>query len=145
MKTLTLSFLDKFHDLGLLILRGGVGVLFLFHGWPKISDPGRWEGLGGAMAHLGITFAPAFWGFMAAFAEFGGGLLLIVGLLTRPAAAMMAFTMVMATIVHVTGGDGFGKYSHALKLCFVFSGLLFMGAGKYSADAVLTKDAPAKV
>ncbi len=48
----------KNYDLGLLILRIGFGInMALFHGWAKISGgPERWEGIGGSMANLGITF-----------------------------------------------------------------------------------------
>ncbi len=138
MRALTLSFLDKHRDAGLLLMRVGVGVMYLMHGWPKISDPGTWERYGGAMTNLGIEFAPAFWGFMAAFAEFGGGLLLIVGLLTRPAAAMMAFTMFVAALMHYMNSDPFGIFAHPTKMIFVFLGLVLIGAGRYSLDALLT-------
>ena len=135
---LTCSYLERYRDYGLLIIRVGVGVVFMVHGWPKITGGAEmWTGLGGAMGVIGIGFAPAFWGFMAAFSEFFGGLLLALGLLARPAALFMCFTMVMATLVHVTGGDGFGTISHPLKLIFVFAGLLLTGPGKYSIDAGL--------
>jgi putative oxidoreductase len=134
--------LDRFRDLGLLILRIGVGVIFIVGGWPKISNPGMWPGLGSAMENLGITFWPTFWGFMAALAEFGGGILVILGFLFRPATMLLAFTMLVALIFHLKGGptmNTFDKYSNALVMLFVFTGLILIGPGRFSVDAKLAK------
>ena len=136
----TLSFLDRYRDHGLLIMRVGVGAVFMMHGWPKITGGVEmWTGLGGAVGVFGIGFAPAFWGFMAAASEFFGGLLLALGLLSRPAAFFMLCTMIVASGMHISGGDGFARYSHPLKLVFVFAGLLLAGPGKYSIDAGISR------
>ncbi len=80
------SFLDKYRDVGLLILRVGIGVMFVFHGYPKlIAGPEAWAMIGGSMKVLGIGFAQTAWGFMAALSECAGGILLAVGFFTRPA------------------------------------------------------------
>ncbi len=125
---------SKFHSLGLLVIRLGVGISFMvFHGYKKIiGGPEKWEKLGRNMTELGIDFAPVFWGFMAAFAEFAGAALLILGLFTRPAAALLAFTMLVAILKHAGAGEG---YSHALEVGVVFLALVITGAGKYSLDA----------
>ncbi|MEZ4689878.1 MAG: DoxX family membrane protein [Ignavibacteria bacterium] len=64
--------LGKHSDLGILIIRIGIGISFiLVHGLGKITGgPALWEKLGGAMSSFGINFLPTFWGFMAAFSEF---------------------------------------------------------------------------
>ncbi len=129
-----LKFLGRFSDIGLLILRIGIGIAFMVHGSGKIFNPDRWEAIGASMANFGITFMPSFWGFMAAFAEFGGGILFVFGFFFRPAAAMMAFTMLVAMTVHISKGDGFSGYSHAMELGIVFLGLLFVGPGRLSID-----------
>ncbi len=137
---LTCSFLDRHRDYGLLIIRVGVGGVFMVHGWPKITGGMEmWAGLGGAMGVFGIGFAPSFWGFMAAASEFGGGLLLALGLFARPAAFFLLSTMLVAFSMHISGGDGFVKFSHPLKLVFVFAGLLLTGPGKYSIDAGIAR------
>jgi putative oxidoreductase len=135
MRPLALMQLDRFRDHGLLALRVGMGLMFVGHGWPKLAGgPEKWAKIGGAMSNLGIDFAPAFWGFMAGFAECGGGILLVLGLLTRPAAALLVCTMVVAAIRHVAAGDGFGGWSHATEAGITFASLFLMGPGKFSLD-----------
>lgn len=129
-----LKFLGKFRELGLLVLRLGVGTSFVVHGSGKMFHPEMWPTLGAAMVPWGVNFAPTFWGFMAAFAEFGGGILFMLGFMFRPAALMMAFTMAVALSFHMAKGDGFNVYSHAMELGFVFLGMAFVGPGRISLD-----------
>ncbi len=120
---------------GLLILRLGIGVIFIFHGLPKLMGGAEtWTEIGSTMSIVGITFYPVFWGFMAAASEVIGGIFIIVGLLHRPVALMLVVTMVMALLVHVTAGDPFGIYSNALKALVVFIALVITGPGRYSLD-----------
>ncbi|MBS3770669.1 MAG: DoxX family protein [Bacteroidales bacterium] len=124
----------------LLILRIGFGVIFVLHGWPKIiGGVDTWSGLGGAMGVVGLDFAPAFWGFMAALAEFAGGLLLVFGFLVRPAAALLLITMLVAVLMHSAQGDALSNILHPLKGLVVFIVLLYSGAGKYSLDRRFAK------
>ena len=107
-------------DAGLLLLRIGIGISIFFHGLPKImAGPEMWTAIGGTMSNLGITFAPTFWGFMAAFAETVGGILFALGLFFRPAALLLIGTMVVALVMHFSQGDDFMKYGHALDLLIV--------------------------
>lgn len=134
-----LHALDRYRDAGLLILRVGIGLAFaLGHGGPKLfGGPERWRGVGGAAANVGLDFAPVFWGFMAAFAEFGGGILLILGLLFRPAAFLLLCTMIVAAVSHATGAIP-GSPLHAVEAGVVFLALIFIGPGTYSLDARLS-------
>lgn len=135
-----LRALDKYRDEGLLVLRLGIGIMFMIHGYPKLTGgPEVWEKIGGVMSAIGIGFAPTFWGFMAAVSEFGGGLLLALGLFARPACFFLLMTMTVATTMHVTGGDPFQKYSHALEAAILFFSLLFIGPGKISLDQYFSK------
>src|ERR1043166_7552770 len=107
---------DKLRETGLFILRLGIGIMFLIHGTPKLmGGPEKWAAVGGAMQHLGLGFAPAFWGFMAGSSEAIGGLFLILGLFTRFAAAFMAFTMLVAVVTHLSGGMGFQSAMHPIE------------------------------
>lgn len=60
------SSLGNYKNTGLLIIRIGLGIMFMMHGYPKLlGGPDKWEAVGGAMKHTGITFFPTFWGLMA--------------------------------------------------------------------------------
>lgn len=124
---------EKSRDIGLFILRLGLGSMFIYHGYPKITGGASvWSGLGMAIGNLGITFVPVFWGFMAAFSEFFGGICLILGLFFRPACALMFFTMSVAVLMHLKNGDGFSAASHAVECGIVFFSLIFTGPGSFS-------------
>ncbi len=130
-----LSNLGKYKNTGLLIIRAGLGVMFMFHGYPKLlGGPEKWEALGGAMKNLGIDFFPLGWGLMAAAAETFGGFLILIGLAFRPATLLLTITMIVAATQHLSKGDGLGVASHALEAAVVFIGLTFIGPGKYSVD-----------
>jgi putative oxidoreductase len=130
-----LTGITKFREAGLLILRIGIGASFMAHGIPKLmGGPDKWAGVGKAMSNIGITFYPEAWGLMAALSETLGGLLLIIGLLFRPACLVLLFTMFIAGLMHLKAGDPFTKWSHALEAGILFFALLFIGPGKYSID-----------
>jgi putative oxidoreductase len=134
---MTLDFLGRYRDAGLFILRVGVGILFLKHGWPKISDPGMWEHLGesvGAIAFKPTGIVAKGFGFMAALAEFGGGICLILGFLFRPACILMACTMAVALMTHVKRGDPLAAFELALAYLILFVSLVLIGPGKISID-----------
>ena len=133
-------------DVGLLIVRAGIGTsMLVLHGWGKITGgPEFWAQVGKAMSNVGITFAPAAWGFLAAFSEFGCSILIILGVLFRPAAAMLAFTMLVAGTHHLSlppdhPGGGLNAASHALELGCVYIGLLLTGPGRYSVARLVGK------
>jgi putative oxidoreductase len=133
-------------DVGLLILRVGVGLTMItFHGYGKITGgPEFWTALGGNMKNLGISFGPVMWGFMAGFAEFFCSILLILGVLFRPAAALLAFTMFVATLRHLNlpvdnPSSGWSGASHAIELFSVYVALLFTGAGRYAFSLIWRK------
>ncbi len=135
MNTAVMSGLGKYRDFALLVLRLGIGVAFVVHGYPKMAGgPEVWTQLGQVMGMFHLSAFPAAWGFAAAFAELGGGILLILGLFARPAAFLLVVNMAVATAMHIHKGDGFNTWSHAGELCVVFLALLFLGPGRYSVD-----------
>src|SRR5260221_8952657 len=131
----------KYRSLGILLLRVGVGLAFvLIYGWEKISaGPELWGKIGSSMGNVGINFAPEFWGFMSAFAEFGCGILLILGLFIRPAAALMAFNMLIALTYHFSKLDPWTTIAYPLQMFIVFASLIFIGSGKFSLDYYLSR------
>jgi putative oxidoreductase len=135
-----LTFLDRYRDYGLLLLRIGYGIMYMFHGFPKISGgPERWVGVGGAIGNFGISLFPVFWGFMAAISEFFGGILLMAGFFFRPACTLMALTMIVAAGHHLGRGDGLMGASHAIENGIVFLSLILIGPGKFSLDSWLRR------
>lgn len=125
-----------------LPVRVAVGATFAAHGAQKLFG---WfggyglEGTAGWMASIGLE--PGFLlAALAGSAEFFGGLLLIVGLLVRPAALTLAITMLVAVIaVHLENGLFISNngYEYALVLLVVSIGLVIRGAGSLSADLFL--------
>lgn len=129
---------DKHRDKGLLLLRVGIGTLFIIYGSIKmLGGVNTWTHIGAAMQLFGITFAPAFWGFMSASAELFGGILILLGLLFRPGCLFLAFNMVMATIEVLSTGGGLVGSSAAMQGVILFLTLIFIGPGIYSLDAKL--------
>lgn len=127
--------LHKYQDEGLLFLRIGIGAMMMYHGAPKImGGVEAWVKVGAAMKFLGITFAPAFWGFMAAVSEFFGGLLIMLGLATRLACVFVTMTMAVAVTMKLATGGGLFGASQAVENGIVYLSLLIAGPGKYSLD-----------
>src|SRR5690606_41594868 len=126
-----LSSFGKYKDLGLLLMRIGLGLFFItIHGFPKLAGgPEMWAGVGSAMSNINIHFFPTFWGFMAALAEGLGGLFLLLGLFYRPACIFLLFTMIRAGIYHLSAGDGMAVGSRALDMAIVCFVLVFVGTG----------------
>lgn len=124
-------------DLGLLILRVGIGAMFILHGLPKImGGPAGWEGL----AQNGLPLLPAgivsiAFGLAAAIAEFGGGLFLIVGRYHRIACAALAATMAVAFSTKIGDPTGIMDFAYKagwpLELLIVFVALFFTGPGRH--------------
>lgn len=135
------QFKDRL-DLGLLVLRAGIGLMFVIvHGFPKIAGGvSKWKGLGGAFTRLlGMSFVPECWGFLASASEFGGGLCLIAGFFFRPACALMIFTMTIAIASIIRGGYGFNSASQPIELAIVLLALFFTGPGRLTLPNLLTK------
>lgn len=133
-------------DAGLaaLVVRIPVGLILASHGAQKLFG---WfggyglEGTGQWMASIGLE--PGYlMALLAGSAEFFGGLALILGLFTRPAAALSAFTMLVAIFsVHFEHGLFISNngYEFALALLAATAGLAIQGAGSYSIDSALAK------
>jgi putative oxidoreductase len=129
-------------QLGSLALRLPLAIIFMAHGAQKLFG---WfggyglEGTGQWMASIGL--APGYlMALLAGSGEFFGGLAILLGLVTRPAAAVLAFTMVVAIFsVHIDHGLFMSNngYEFALALLSGAVGLLALGGGAWSLDRVL--------
>ena len=125
-------------DFGLFILRLGIGVMFVFHGLPKLlGGPSGWESLGSyGMPFLPEGLLPTAFGFLAMAAELGGGVLLALGALHRLACVGLFATMVVAfstKLGDISGVDNFAQAAGwPLELAIVFLALFFTGPGRYA-------------
>lgn len=125
-----------------IMLRVPVGIILAAHGSQKLF---AWfggyglEGTGQWMESIGL--APGFlMALLAGSAEFFGGIALLLGFLTRPAAIVSAFTMIIAIFsVHFSNGLFMSNngYEFALTLLAVNVALAIQGGGKYSVDSAI--------
>ncbi|CUS48053.1 MAG: putative oxidoreductase [Idiomarinaceae bacterium HL-53] len=127
-----------------LVLRVPVGLILASHGAQKLFGWFGGNGLEATGQWMGsIGLDPGFlMALLAGGAEFFGGLALAIGVLTRPAAILNAFTMLVAIFaVHFQNGlfMSNGGYEYALTLFVVSIALAIQGAGRYSVDEVLAK------
>lgn len=139
MKQLIKTITESNSGFSALALRIPVGIIFMAHGAQKLFG---WfggyglEGTGGWMESIGL--GPGYlMALMAGSAEFFGGLFILLGLLTRPAALALAFTMVVAIFaVHFDNGLFMSNngYEFGLALLAASISLVFSGAGKLALD-----------
>lgn len=126
-----------------MALRLAAGVIFVAHGAQKLFGWFGGYGLEGTGQFFGsIGLNPGYWmAVLAGAVEFFGGLALIAGVLVRPVAASLAFTMFVAVFsVHFSKGFFLDKggYEYALALLAVSVSLFFSGAGRASLDRLMS-------
>jgi putative oxidoreductase len=129
------SGLGNYKNFGLLIIRVGLGVMFIFHGYSKLGGGIKeWHELGTATKYVGIHFWPTVWGLLSAATETFGGFLLIIGLVFRPVCLALLINLIVAAAMHFGKGDGLEGAAHAIEDAVVFAGLFFVGPGSNSVD-----------
>ena len=136
-----LSLIKKYQETSggwsIVIMRIAVGVIFFEEGCKKLFGWFGFEGgiysVIGYFKDLGIPF-PTFHAYLVGSLEFGGGALLILGLLTRFAALPLCCTMVVAILTaHLKGG-----WSYPLSLLVSTLVLTQYGGGRFSVDKLIT-------
>ena len=135
-------------DFAALILRLAVGLIFIPHGWSKIFGK---EGAGAFAADIAANYhIPSFLGYLAAYSEFFGAILLILGLLTRLDAFLLAATMFVAAFIVGLPDALYEVPPGSIKLFVALHGielplalfasclsLLLTGGGKFALDAIV--------
>lgn len=129
------------------LLRVVLGVVMLPHGLQKTIGWFGGHGFEGTMGYFGSIGIPAFFAFLAIFAESAGALALIAGVTTRVAAFGIAVNMLVAGFMHrgngflmnwsgQQAGEGFEYHILAIGIAVA---LIVRGAGRFSIDRLLTK------
>jgi putative oxidoreductase len=150
LKSLYLAFPAGLAGLTLLLVRVGVGGLFMMHGYPKITHLQQWS----AAVKMPIALC-----FLSVLSMLLGGLGLIVGLLTPLASLAILASMVFAIFLEISGGTSFmapdpylippdqyqgpkGKgeppsWEKAFMYCLLLIAIAVLGPGAFSLDALL--------
>ncbi|AZO56833.1 MULTISPECIES: DoxX family protein [unclassified Mesorhizobium] len=125
---------SSLHDAGETVLRVVAGAFLTIHGSQKIANP-----FGAAEMVEGLGFYPgSFWSLLLACTEFFGGILIAVGLLTRPAAFAGLFVLLVTVWFHwVTMGQGFSGAEKSLLWAAILLFFVIRGGNRYSVDARL--------
>jgi putative oxidoreductase len=130
--------LERLKPLALLLLRAGLGVVFIFHGYPKLFT--HTHEMMGFFEKVGF---PGFFVYVAGVLEFFGGIVLILGLFTRIAAFLLAGEMAIAVLkVHLPQGaiTDVKNYEYPMILAVACFALATIGAGMISLDHAIYRE-----
>lgn len=120
-------------DIGILLIRVAIGLVFLFHGWEKVTDL---SGTAAGFAGIGI---PEIISYGVSFLELLGGLALILGVWVKWVGILLAIEMLFAIILVKLGTGFVGGFEFELILLLISAGLAFTGPGAYALQKPLKK------
>lgn len=123
---------SKQQDIAILLLRIGVGFIFIYAGWGKLTGI---EGTQGFFDSIGIPI-PALMAWVVAIIEFFGGILVLLGAWTRIPHLLLAIIMLVALLTTKLGG-GFGPARLDFMLLMANIALFLLGTGRYAVDEVM--------
>jgi putative oxidoreductase len=127
-------------SIGILLLRVMAGLILFIGGAGKVLG---WFGGFGMAATLDIfennIHLSAFWTYVSCYAEFIGGFLIMIGLLTRVAAAALVINMLVATLLSGFKNFFMGGAAYPCLLFIIFLVIVLSGPMDYSIDALLSK------
>ena len=129
--------IERLHnpDLAVLLIRIALGVVFINAGWMKINNI---DMVVGGFASIGIPMSLAYF---VTYAEFIGGILLVLGVAVRYASIVLAIIMLVATKILFIKGFSLqgGGYEYVLTLFLAAASLVTTGSGAYSLARVWKK------
>lgn len=129
---------EKYADLAPLLIRLGVGLIFIYAGWGKLTGI---EGTTGFFDSIGIPMA-GLMAWVVAIVEFVGGIMILTGFRIQVPALLLAFIMLVAILTTKLDADQvFRAMRLDLLLLLTSLGLFFSGSGKYSVDDAINKKA----
>lgn len=141
---------EKWNDIGLLILRIGLGLVLLYYGSQKVLGVFGGSGFQAQLSKWEIERGiPTWLGILAITSEFAGSIAVMLGLLTRVAAFGMLCTMLTAAWFNLnrpgmaqdllSGGSDANRFGFPFALACMAASLMLTGAGAYSIDRKLFK------
>ncbi|WP_437612214.1 DoxX family protein [Erwinia sp. V71] len=128
--------MKKLEDTGLLVARILMPILFIVAGWGKIS------GYAGTQQYIEAMGVPGFFLPLTILLEFGGGLAILFGFLTRTTALFTAgFTVLTALIFHSNFAEGANQlmFMKNFSIAGGFLALAVSGPGAFSIDRIINK------
>lgn len=132
---------NKLISLSFLLLRCTVGIILFVAGAGKVMG---WFGGHGLEATVAFFVSKmhilAFLAYLSCFTEFLGGLLLILGLFTRPVAFAVTMNMLVATLMLAQHGSFMGRAAYPFTLMIGALAILLAGPMNYSLDTLMTKN-----
>ena len=132
-----MRYLDRMQPLALVLIRLALGLMMVAHGYHKVF--GGLHHHAQFVASLGL---PGWLGYVSAFAEFFGGILVLAGLCTRAAALAICIDLAVAILkVHwhngLMGSSDRPGYEFPLALSALAVALIFFGGGPISLDHIV--------
>jgi putative oxidoreductase len=119
------------------VLRVVAGLALVTHGWGKIMNP---FGAAGMVESLGF-YPGVFWSPMLAATEFFGGILIAIGLLTRPASFAAMFVLLVTVYFHwIVRSEGYAGAEKSILWAAIFLFFAIRGGNRHSVDAKLGKE-----
>jgi putative oxidoreductase len=120
---------SKYSDLALLLLRIGVGIIFIYAGWGKLTGI---EGTAEFFGNIGIPMAGVM-AWVVAFVEFFGGIMVLFGAYAKIPYLLLACVMLVALFTTKLGGE-FPAARLDLMLLLTTLSLFLLGSGRFSVD-----------
>jgi len=135
------SLYSALDSIALPILRLAAGGFLAYHGYAKIFVPGAIEGTAAFFGKVGYSM-PYVWATLVAYTEFVGGILLAIGLLTRPAALAIIIFLINAVIFHSANGFFWNARGFEYPALWAIVTLVFLirGGGWLSIDRAIGKE-----
>jgi putative oxidoreductase len=125
-------------DLGLLVARVALGVVFVGHGWQKVYGQGH-TATAAAFRQMGVPL-PEISAFYATWVELLGGAALIIGVAV-PIAGLLLFADMAGAFLFVHAGHGMFLAGHGFEFVLVLGAtsllLAVLGSGRFGVDAFL--------
>jgi len=122
------------HESAETILRVAAGALLVTHGYGKILNP---FGASGMVESLGF-YPGAFWSPLLSTTEFFGGILIAIGLFTRPAAFAAMIVLTVTIYFHgIVQGEGLMGAEKSILWALIMFFFVIRGANSHSVDAKL--------